>query len=106
MLTTAGEAALAASRRLLAAGALLGAPAVSDDSTTGTKAGSTEGRLSHSGLSVDTTNKAASSTVTDWAKSSQMRFMRKGFQLCVGATVAAQPPRGCIVPHMVATFGR
>ena len=72
MLTTAGEAARAAPLKpLVLPVECVGAA----DSSTGTTVGRLGRRSSHCGLSVATTKKAASSTVTDWAKTSQSRFM-------------------------------
>jgi hypothetical protein len=77
MLTTAGDATRAALAKLLTP---LLPPAAKgpDDSITGTAGGNTALRLSHSGFSVATTKKAASNTVTDWANTSQSRFMGAG----------------------------
>ena len=74
MLTTAGEARRAALRKLGRA-VVPGSTAGGGASRTGTTVGSTCRRSSQAGLSVATTNRTASSTVTDWAKISQSRFM-------------------------------
>ena len=73
MLTTAGEAFLAAALRLPGAIVLLAPPGASITDTT--PPSEVARLLIHSGLRVPTTNQAASRTVTACANSSQMRFM-------------------------------
>lgn len=74
MLTTAGDAFFAAVLKLP------GAMTAFDDAgacvTEITRSGEEERPRIHVGLSVETTKYPASRTVTAWAKSSQVRFMR------------------------------
>ena len=73
MLTTAAEAVCAAARRLPAGVALATGLGAACTRATAGLAG--VGESSHCGLSVSTTKYAASRTVTDWEKTSQIRFM-------------------------------
>lgn len=70
---------------------------LSEDSITGTIDVRMGFRLSQSGLSVATTKSAASKTVTDWANTSQSRFMGV-LRVQVGGVPQVAPAR--IVPHI------